>query len=295
MKQFYSNGKLLLTGEYCVLDGALALALPTKKGQWLNCRKSDLGKEGLHWKSYDADGVLWLDFQLFIENDSAEQQFLERVLLNAQRLNPQFKLPMDTVVETRLTFPRNWGWGSSSTLINNIAQWAEVNPYELLWESMPGSGYDIACAQGNSAVLYQLENRLPKVYPVYFSPLFSDRLFFVYLERKQNSRQGIAHYKSIKNKNGLVDEITVITENVLRVQQLSEFSYLMQQHEDILSGRLSIPTIQSVLFSDFQGVIKSLGAWGGDFVLAIGDKDYVHSYFAKRGFLTILPFDEVVM
>ena len=32
-KTFYSNGKLLITGEYVVLDGAKALALPTKYGQ----------------------------------------------------------------------------------------------------------------------------------------------------------------------------------------------------------------------------------------------------------------------
>jgi hypothetical protein len=30
-KKFYSNGKLLITGEYLVLDGAKAFALPTKK------------------------------------------------------------------------------------------------------------------------------------------------------------------------------------------------------------------------------------------------------------------------
>lgn len=33
MISFKSNGKLLLTGEYLVLDGAVALALPTKMGQ----------------------------------------------------------------------------------------------------------------------------------------------------------------------------------------------------------------------------------------------------------------------
>ncbi|MEQ3661167.1 MAG: GHMP kinase, partial [Flavobacterium sp.] len=37
MKQtYYSNGKLLLTGEYVVLDGAKALAVPTKFGQSLS-------------------------------------------------------------------------------------------------------------------------------------------------------------------------------------------------------------------------------------------------------------------
>ena len=32
-KDFYSNGKLLLTSEYVVLDGAIALAIPTRLGQ----------------------------------------------------------------------------------------------------------------------------------------------------------------------------------------------------------------------------------------------------------------------
>ena len=34
-KTFYSNGKLLITGEYLVLDGARSLAIPTKFGQFL--------------------------------------------------------------------------------------------------------------------------------------------------------------------------------------------------------------------------------------------------------------------
>ncbi len=35
MTTFRSNGKLLLTAEYLVLDGARAIALPTKLGQSL--------------------------------------------------------------------------------------------------------------------------------------------------------------------------------------------------------------------------------------------------------------------
>ena len=33
---FFANGKLLLTSEYLVLDGAKAFAIPTKKGQSLH-------------------------------------------------------------------------------------------------------------------------------------------------------------------------------------------------------------------------------------------------------------------
>ena len=40
-KEFYSNGKLLITGEYLVLDGAKAFALPTKFGQNLIVEKGN--------------------------------------------------------------------------------------------------------------------------------------------------------------------------------------------------------------------------------------------------------------
>ena len=60
MKQtFYSNGKLLLTGEYVVLDGALALALPTKFGQ--NLIVEPISSEQILWKSFDQDGSTWFE------------------------------------------------------------------------------------------------------------------------------------------------------------------------------------------------------------------------------------------
>ncbi len=51
MQNFYSRGKLLLTGEYVVLDGALALALPTKFGQSLKVQPID--SQNIFWKSID--------------------------------------------------------------------------------------------------------------------------------------------------------------------------------------------------------------------------------------------------
>ena len=56
-KTYYSNGKLLITGEYLVLDGAKSLALPTKFGQYLNISSGSLGQ--IHWTSFDYDQSLW--------------------------------------------------------------------------------------------------------------------------------------------------------------------------------------------------------------------------------------------
>jgi mevalonate kinase len=54
MKQtFYSNGKLLITGEYLVLDGAKAFALPTKFGQSLIIEEGS--NKAIQWISYDHD------------------------------------------------------------------------------------------------------------------------------------------------------------------------------------------------------------------------------------------------
>ena len=54
MKKFYANGKLLLTGEYLVMNGAKAVALPTNKGQSLSVKYRPSNNPKLYWKSYDA-------------------------------------------------------------------------------------------------------------------------------------------------------------------------------------------------------------------------------------------------
>ena len=59
MKKYYSNGKLLITGEYVVLDGALSLAVPTKFGQSLSIEAVDEPK--ISWNSFNSDGSIWFE------------------------------------------------------------------------------------------------------------------------------------------------------------------------------------------------------------------------------------------
>ena len=47
------------------------------------------------------------------------------------------------------------------------------------------------------------------------------------------------------------------------------------------------------LFNDFNGEIKSLGAWGGDFALVIGDLNSVE-YFKNKGYETIISFNSML-
>lgn len=291
---FFAHGKLLLTGEYAVLDGALAIALPTQYGQEMHITFSE--KEGIFFRSLTQEGTPWYEGQLFVGDTNPITQTLERILSQAQRMQANFLTDQSVRVETRLDFPREWGLGSSSTLISMIAQWAEVDPYELLWNSFGGSGYDIACARASSPILYQLTEGKAKVYPIYYNPPFAASLFFVYLNKKQNSREGIALYEGLKkNKKPLVTQLSQFTEEIYRTHSLDTFSKLLSEHEAVLSSYLRLPTVKDSLFKDFSGTIKSLGAWGGDFVLAIGEESYIKEYFISKGMQTILPFTQMIL
>ncbi|WP_339841347.1 GYDIA family GHMP kinase [uncultured Maribacter sp.] len=301
-KEYYSNGKLLLTAEYVILDGAKGLALPTKFGQSLSLQTSN--SENFIWNSLDEDDNIWFSSEFSKNNlktiytsDIHASNRLSQILLEAQKLNPSF-LPSSTDLnsaEAKLTFPRDWGLGSSSTLIANIAQWADVNPYRLLAATFGGSGYDIACANHNTPILYQRNEFEPTVSEVDFQPNFSDQLFFVYLNQKKNSRDAINSYRNLDfDKPSLVSKINDITYNILKCEDVQEFGLLLNAHEAILSETLKIPTAKESLFSDYKGTIKSLGAWGGDFVLVVGSESEM-SYFKNKGYSTILSYKEMIL
>jgi len=302
-KTFYSNGKLLITGEYVVLDGAKALALPTKFGQ--NLIIEEANNQLIHWKSLDYDGSLWFDetipFSSIIEKKNYDathniKNTLIEILHEAYQLNSNFITKSKGYkITTELTFPKFWGLGTSSTLINNISQWLEIDAYKLLKKSFGGSGYDLACAQNDTAILYQLVNNQPVVENVIFHPDFTQKIFFVYLNRKQSSKAAIASYL---DKQGSIDKtiktINKITQTVVNATEPKEFALALQQHEIEMSNVLETQTVQEALFEDFNGVIKSLGAWGGDFVLAIS-RENPTEYFKKRGFETVIPYHEMIL
>ncbi|ASO04227.1 GYDIA family GHMP kinase [Arenibacter algicola] len=304
-KQYYSNGKLLITGEYLVLDGAQSLAVPTLYGQSLSVKETQ--DKLLTWKSLDDKGKPWFesdyeleDFDPVTKNTVSEEALaisvtLKKILLEARKLNPSFlSTSQGYEITTALNFPREWGLGSSSTLINNIAQWAQIDAYVLLWNAFSGSGYDIACAQNNSPIIYQLKNSRPIVHSASFNPTFKSDLYFVYLNQKQNSRDGIAQYRNKEfNAFSAISQINSITQRILTCTRLSQFDKLIKKHESILSEILGTPTVKERLFPDFKGAIKSLGAWGGDFILATGNKT-TPDYFKEKGYATVIPYSKMV-
>lgn len=297
----------MLTGEYLALDNALVLTLPTKFGQSLEIKK-EKGKGIISWKSYTNEHHVWFSAQFSIDKNSfrilssSDQKIANTLIkvldsansLSQTKLSKEFNFDITTILD----FPQNWGLGSSSTLINNIAQWFKVSPYQLHFSVFNGSGYDVAAASANNAITYQINNRKPIIEDRVFKPSYSNKIFFIHLNQKQNSYNEVRKYQENKNQikiNSAVLAINDITSEIISASSLNEFEGLIIQHEEIMSSIIEVPTIKSKLFSDYKdGVIKSLGAWGGDFVLATGNDKSIN-YFEKKGYCTILRFNDIII
>lgn len=295
---FKANGKLLITSEYYVLDGAKALAMPSKYHQTMKIIPTET--EGIEWLSYDDKNNIWFqckmskDIDLIMFSDESIAKILINIIKEALSITKNIDFN-NVRIETRINFDRNFGLGTSSTLISLIAQWLQINPYNLLEKSFGGSGYDIACATNNQAILYRIKNGMRTVNQTTFNPNFKKNIYFVYLGKKQNSRAGIEYYKSInqKNKEATIKQLDSITEKLLVCDNIHEFNILIEEHENIISKNLQLSKVKELYFPDFNGSIKSLGAWGGDFIMATSaeSESYVLHYFSSKKYNNIIPFN----
>lgn len=302
MKTFRANGKLLISGEYTILDGSLSLALPTQKGQVLHYKY--INQEVLHWRSLDVKGETWFEVKfkgpeltILDSSDDRKAQILKKILLAAARLSGTVN-ELRGEVTTALEFPTDWGLGSSSTLLCCVAKCFEIDPMQLHFEVSNGSGYDIACGLNDSAITYQLDDGLAEVNKIKWKPSFHKSLFFVYLNKKQKSSSEVSKYqdrKSSVNMKEAVASISTLTRAMLNAQTIEDFNKVMNDHEMLMSSVLDYPTVKQLYFSDYKGgELKSLGAWGGDFILATGTTEN-RAYFAKKGYAVIHEFDSFIL
>ncbi len=262
-------------------------------------RGSDLG-----WKSYDANNKVWFQAKISLydfsalecTNDQIAKQ-LKKVLKNAVRLNSEFLSKWNGFnVETRLDFPLEWGLGSSATLIHLIAEWADVNPLLLHFKVSNGSGYDVACAGAEQPLVYQLEEDRVIYNEIDWNPNFKDQLYFVYLNRKQSSDKALEYYaKNGTGRKTLAKSITALTDEIISVKSVKDFSRILTEHESLVSKSLNLSPIGKEMFPDFWGATKSLGAWGGDFLLAVSDRpeEETRAYFKGKEYNTVLKYQDL--
>lgn len=307
MIQQRAHGKLLLTAEYFVLDGVAALAVPTRLGQSMRVTPADdRAEHDLYWRAYDANGERWFSRAFDREEWARPQVQTEdaaaricQLLGAAEQLRPGCTARIrGLTVTTRLEFDRKWGLGSSSTLVAALARWLNVNPYALLEKTFSGSGYDLACAVANGPILYERNGTNPKVTPLDWRPDWLQQTWFVYRNQKQNSRDGIRAYRAQTVSEGSKQDIAGISTALLSpTLHLRAAAQLLREHEAIVSRTLGLSTVQDELFADFPGQLKSLGAWGGDFIWALSEEspEKVRTFFNERGYETVMPYDQMVL
>lgn len=301
---YYSHGKLLITGEYFVLDGATAFAVPLKRGQSLSVSHLSNGNReiiletelvnGTKLKSiFNADN---LDVVSTFDIKSAvyTQKLLRSIKQKSDVLN---RFDQSLLIQTKVEFPLEWGLGSSSSLISNLGYWSGIDPYTLLFENFRGSGYDIAAARSSGPILYT-KGEKPLVQEVSFNPDFLNNIYFIYLEKKQDSLGSIKRFgQSVNGKLKESERISEISKAIIGARTLKDFESYIIEHESIISKSIGIPTVKSTLFDDFNGTVKSLGAWGGDFVMAThqGDSSYVKDYFSNKGYKIVFTYNDLVL
>ena len=304
---YYAPGKLMISGEYAVLNGAKALAIPTA-GYGQNLQVEAQAPNGHYWESYDPSGK-WFEAsfsqdvqQITGTTNLSQAVVIQRLLQFIRQQKPEL-FKQGKHFKTHLNFNRNWGLGSSSSLIVLLSQWSGVPAFDLLDNSFGGSGYDVAVAMTNKPVLYRLSERKQSNSPVYkgknpvwqavdFNPDFADSIFLIYRNVKQNSRDEIKKYRQKTIESAQIQMISQISDALLTCQSLDRFEMLIDKHEQIISRILQRPTVQQELFADYPGQIKSLGAWGGDFIMAT--RQEAPAYFQSKGFRQILCLKDIL-
>ncbi len=302
MEKFRSNGKLFLIGEYIVMDGAKAFALPTKYGQCLVVEDTLSNQNTINWQAYKCDDSLWFEvnfklnsLEILSTTNQKLAESLQQILKQAQFLNPSFFNTNKTYsCKTTLEYPQEWGLGSSSTLIDLISKWIAIDPFKLNQLTFNTSGYDIACAHHNQPILFANQPNIV-VEDVQLNWDFLDDLYFVYLNQKQDTQAVVGnHYKNKPKDYEMINHLSQLVVKATKVTTLDELEEILIEYQEILGNYMQIPQPKELYFSDYDGVVKSLGAWGGDFVL-VTKRNGMADYFKAKGYQTIIPFKEMIL
>jgi len=301
--EYYSKGKFLLSGEYFVLYGAKALAVPLKFGQEM--RVKEISRAGvIEWETYVMDkpwfkACFRLEDMAILDSTIRKTAIFIRDLLRAgAELQPELKLASQGFsIVNHIDFDIRWGMGSSSSLVSNLAYWLEIDPYSLYCSTFQGSGYDVFCARANGPITFQLKQERCEIQEVSFSPAFADHLYFIYSGRKQDSQESVEKFKSKPlSEDRIISQVTDLTEAFIKSPDLEDFLSLIRVHEDAISAAIGLPGVKQATFPDFNGEIKSLGAWGGDFIMAATpmSRKEVTDYFHRKKLNVVFKWDEII-
>lgn len=301
---FSSNGNLIITGEYFVLIGAKALAVPLKFGQQMRVEVLEDNHQTIIWNTYELGKLLFravFESENTVINSSSDKEkgLMLRKLLNfIRRKNRKLFENRSLLITCEMNFNSSWGWGSSSTLISNLADWSGLDAFELNSLISPGSGYDIAASRSSTPIFFRIADHNHFIDHIRFDPVYKDHIFFLYSGKKQNTAKSIlTNIESVRENKEMISFISSLTEKIATEKNLDEFMRYITEHETVIARVLKATRIKEMFFNDFEGEIKSLGAWGGDFFMVVTrlTETKVREYFSSRNLDTIFRFDDIIM
>jgi mevalonate kinase len=297
--QLFSHGKLILLGEYAVLHGSNAVCLPLTTGQDLFY--SFYKTRDIHWKwSYNNQIIssLVMDNQScdLKTKDSGNYDWVKELFRLIREQNPQFLMEQGGELHFINYFPIEWGLGSSSATISSICRLAGVNPYIVNQALMGGSGADIASTSMDQWFLYRKKMPLPKITKIQDDYLFRNLTCFVYSGKKQQTASHLKEVGIIKSSGFIeVNEVNHLAERFVSVNDINELYEIISKHELLISKFVTMEPIGKQ-YPDFKGMVKSLGAWGGDFFMAVSTEgaEYIKEFFIMKGYNNVFTWNELV-
>lgn len=265
---------------------------------------AELSGSEIIWTCHDAQGKKWFEagidlmgFDIISSTDEKMSKYLRKLFKACCNNNSEFLSHWKKYkVDHYLEFPLEWGLGSSSTLIRNMALWADISPYHLYFDIEDGSGYDVACAGSEDPILYTLGDGVIDLEEVEFNPSFADQLYFLPLGNKVSSSEAV---KAIRNKRpdkALIRKASDFSHKLLQIKTLQAFENWVEEHESMVSAYLGQAKIKDERFSDYWGAVKSLGTWGGDLLLISSkeSKETTEKYFKEKSFDKLIPYKDLI-
>lgn len=275
----------MLCGEYAVIIGVEALALPVSLGQWMYVWEFDSpgGGDRLIWEAKEKDGSTWLNesFALPLETMEAETEKSSERDRSREVLHSMLSMVAEGFwktgksyrIETQLEFDRSSGLGSSSTMVANFARFAGLDAQKVQQKVLCGSGYDVAVAELGKGLAFWKNAEVANWDAWKLSADLTSKWKIVFLGKKQNSRNALADVKGklmeIEKDDFLMHQLQQVCAAVKMANQVPMLEAGLEMWQAILAMSLGLETpYQHFKFQPTKGgLCKWLGAWGGDMLL----------------------------
>ncbi len=275
----------MLCGEYAVIIGVEALALPVSLGQWMYVWEFDSpgGGDRLIWEAKEKDGSTWLNesFALPLETMEAETEKSSERDRSREVLHSMLSMVAEGFwktgksyrIETQLEFDRSSGLGSSSTMVANFARFAGLDAQKVQQKVLGGSGYDVAVAELGKGLVFWKNAEVANWDAWKLSADLTSKWKIVFLGKKQNSRNALADVKGklmeIEKDDFLMHQLQQVCAAVKMANQVPMLEAGLEMWQAILAMSLGLETpYQHFKFQPTKGgLCKWLGAWGGDMLL----------------------------